>query len=366
MKVMFIVYHDLRTEARSQEILETAKRLGQAILVSYSKPNETRNYESIITGKGKKHYFAFIRDAIKAIRLEKPEIVILHDNYTAILLYLLKRFRKETFVIYDSSELYIDQKYNSVKMKIASHMAYLEKKYLKYANIVVAANIERARIMKEFFKLDDIPIVFDNIHKIDDCYDEKLCNEKYGQLFQDDTFCIVYGGGIAERRFTFELTEAVGNLGNNYRLVVVGAATAENINKFNIMLKEKNIFNVTYIGFIPRNEWRYLLHKANISVSAFTQDTVNNKNCASGKIYESLFEGTPILTSENPPLKRICTEYGVGVSDNNFYKGIKELEKNYEYYCKKVKDYTNTIDLEKRIDLFANTLKERINTYKGE
>jgi hypothetical protein len=126
------------------------------------------------------------------------------------------------------------------------------------------------------------------------------------------------------------------------------------------MLKENEFSNVFYVGFIPRNEFRYMLNKANVSVSIFAQDTVNNINCASGKLFESLFEGTPILTSENPPLKRICNEYKVGVSTNNFREGILELEKNYEYYCRNVEVYTENIDVDDRIDSLVKKLRKKI------
>jgi len=361
MKVMFIVYHDIRTNARSQEILECAKRLGDdTIFVSYSKPFNDFGCKCILTGKGKRDYFTFIRDSIKAIKVENPNIVILHDNYTAAILRWLHKRRKNIYVIYDSSELYIDRKYKSLKMIIANHMKYFEKKYLRYANIVIAANIERANIMKEYFELNETPLVFDNMRRIHDNYDVLECNKKYGHLFSDDTFCIVYAGGIRKPRMTFELAEAVGNLGYDYRLVVVGPSNDAEKKQFYSLIKGRSFNNVFYLGFIPRNEWRYMLNRANISVSVFAQDTVNNINCASGKLYESLFEGTPILTSENPPLKLICNEFKVGVSNNCFEKGILELNHNFNFYCKNVQTYIKTLNTKERIYTLIKIINEKI------
>jgi len=361
MKVMFIVYHDIRTNARSQEILECAKRLGDEIIfVSYSVPFESAGVRNIITSQGKRRYFAFINDAIKSIKNENPDIVILHDNYTAAILRLIHNNRKDICVIYDSSELYIDGKPKSLKQLIARHMRYFEKKYLKHADIVTAANIERAEIMRDFFGLKELPIVFDNIHRIDDEYDITQCEAKYGRLFDDDAFCIAYAGGISKRRKTFELTEVVGDLGNNYRLIILGSASSRDKKEFDLILQEKGFLNISYLGFIPRNEWRYILSRSHISVSAFAQDTVNNIYCASGKLYESLFEGKPILTSTNPPLKRICNRYKIGISTDNFLEGILELEKGYDEYCEKVESYINAINYEKRIDVLAEGIENSI------
>lgn len=362
MKVMFIVYHDIKTEARSQEILECATKLGETILVSYSKPSKDINCKSIITGKGKRKYFTFIKESIKAIKRESPDIVILHDNYTALILRWLKKHRKNIYVIFDSSELYIDRKPRNFKTFISSHMSYFEKKYLKFADVVIAANIERANLMQKYYKLNEVPIVFDNIHRIDDNFDILECETKYSHLFKDDTFNIVYGGGIARQRLTFELAEAVGKLGNKYRLIIIGKSSKDDKELLNSMLKEKQYSNIFYVGFISRSELRYMFNKAHISVSIFAKDYLNNIYCASGKLYESLFEGTPILVSDNPPLKRICKDFKVGVSTNEFTKGIIELKKNYDYYCENVQTYTSRIDVKGRIDNLARALKKRIET----
>ncbi|CAM3268832.1 hypothetical protein FITA111629_13815 [Filibacter tadaridae] len=365
MKVMFIVYHDIQTEARSQEILECAKKLSdETILVSYSKPFDTSNYKCILTGNGERNYFSFIKGAIKAIKNENPDIVILHDNYTSTILRWITKHRKNIYVIYDSSELYIGKngKRRTLKMKIAEHMRYFERKYLKYANIVIAANIERANIMKDYYGLDEVPIVFDNIHRIDDTFNVVECEQKYGHLFNSDSFNILYAGGIAEHRLTFELAEAVGKLGSKYQLIVIGQSTAKDKDKFNSMLSTMKYSNIFYAGFISRGEMKYMLKNTNVSVSIFALDTVNNINCASGKLYESLFEGIPLLTSENPPLKRICTDYKVGISSNDFSQAIVELEGNYDYFIENVKVYTESLDVEGRIDTLVEQLKEKMKT----
>lgn len=364
MKVMFIVYHDLKTEARSQEILECAKKIGKkTILVSYSKPYDESGCKCILTGRGKRNYFTFIKDSLKAIKRENPDVVILHDNYTAFILWWLKKYRKNVYVIYDSSELYIDKKYVSFKSKIASHMEYFEKNFLKHADIVIAANIERARIMQDYFQLKEVPIIFDNMHRIDESYSLMECEDKFGNIFSSNCFHIVYGGGISKQRLTFELAETVGKLGDKYRLIVVGNSTDSMKSEFNNMINNNKYSNIFYLGFVSRNELKYLFKKANISVSIFAQDTINNINCASGKLYEGLFEGTPILTSENPPLKRICLEHKVGVSTNNFKEGILELEKNYDHYYRNVKNYTQTLDIEGRKNVLVETIRARLEAY---
>lgn len=361
MKVMFIVYHDLITEARSQEILEVAKRIGnETVLVSYSKPFDYTEIKLITTGKGERRYFKFIQESIQAIKEEKPDIIILHDNYTAAILQWVYKNRKDIYIIYDSSELYIDGKPKTFKEFVARHMRYFEKKYLKYADVVIASNIERAKIMKKYFNLKERPIIFDNVHLIEDEFDIVECDKKYGHLFNKKDFYIVYAGGISKRRMTFELAEAVGSLGCKYSLIILGSTNPKDKLEFDLMIEKNSYNNVKVLGFIPRNEWRYILSKSHISVSVFSQDTVNNINCSSGKLYESLFEGKPVLTSTNPPLKRICNLYGVGISTDDFRSGILQLEANYDEYRNNVKLYIENLDYHGRIDRLVEQLKEKI------
>lgn len=361
MKVMFIVYHDLQTEARSQEILECAKKLGdETILVSYSKPKDDSDCKCIVTGKGKRNYIDFVRQSIKAIKKEKPDVVILHDYYTAVILRWLIKNQKNVFVIYDSSELYLEIRKDSIKNLIAGHMNYFEKKYLKFADVVISANIERAKIMEKYFQLKETPIVFDNVHRIDDQYDLVECEKKYGKLFKEDVFCIVYAGGIFKQRLTINLAKAVGELGDKYHLIITGNSSEKDKRELYMMLDKYGFKNIWYLGFVPRSELRYLFRKADISVSIFQQDTVNNIYCASGKLYESLFEGTPVLTSENPPLKRLCDENKIGVSTLDFKEGILELERNYSFYYENVLSFTKSLNMETRINNLVKQIKEKI------
>jgi len=370
MKIMFIAYHDIKSEARSQDILKLARQLGdEVILFSPWKPFEDDPKVKFIQAcKGKRKYFCFIKEAIKAIKDENPDILILHDNYTAAILRWLYKQKKDIFIIYDTSELYIDIKPKSLKQLIALHMNYFEKKYLKYANIVIAANNERAEIMKNYFHLKKPPIVFDNIHRIEDKYDINEYNRKYGYLFNKNinTFYIAYAGGIGRSRMTFELAEVVGKLGDEYQLIILGNYNPKDKKNFDLMIKKNRFSNIAYLGFVPRDEWKYILSKSHISVVAFSQDTINNIYCASGKLYESLFEGKPVLTSTNPPLKRLCDKYKIGVSTNDFLEGILELKKNYEYYCKNVKLYINTLNYERRIEDLARMVKKELIRWKGD
>ena len=102
-----------------------------------------------------------------------------------------------------------------------------------------------------------------------------------GSLFRNSLKTITYAGGLSHRRRTFELIESVKEL-DGFQLLVLGGTTENELKLFNEY--KKNIHNIHYLGFIDRSELKYILENSYISVSIFPMDTLNNINCASGKL----------------------------------------------------------------------------------
>ncbi len=366
MKIAFAVYHDIKTECRTQRILSVLKKIGEVTFLSYSDPTDCGHTDFVLTGKGKKKYGAFLWETACYLRKNRKQIdvVVLHDNYCALLLWFVKIFVKPKKVVYDSSEFYLYEKENNGRRQLAKLVAnllvFFETHLLKKADIVIAANKERATLMKKYFKLSEMPMVFGNIHKINDPVNEVECLEKYGAAFADDKFTVIYAGGVLRDRLTKELAQAVTDLGDEYRLLVAGLLDEEYYQEIRAAIQ--NNPNVQYIGFVSRAELRYLFEHGDVGVSFFAMEPPNNRFCASGKIYECLFCGTPILTSQNPPLKRLCKQHGVGVSvtPDKIKDGIRELKENKENYRARVAEYIKNIDPADMEIQFANELKKQL------
>jgi len=366
VKVLFAVYHDTNSNGRCQQMLHCAERLGNSILVSY-RPVETWELKPetkvVVTGDGKRRYGKFILDSIKAIKKEKPDIIIIHDNYCAILIPYIYMLNPRPYIVYDSSELYIDKKFSNDKKAYLIQMA--ENRFLHKADFIISANAERAELMRRFFHLKKLPYVFENIRKIDDVPDMEECERKFGEYLSTGDFLILYAGGVSENRMTYELIRAAKRLGKGYRLLLAGYKEERENQLYEDAMCTTDDNNVFYLGFLKRSELRYLFGKIGVSVSMFRQTTLNNINCASGKFYESLFEGCPVLTGTNPPLKRICNQYGIGVSTEDFESGIKVLKENHETYRINVRKYIKNLNIEKSIDMLADKIRESYKAFYG-
>ncbi len=358
MKIVFAIYASHTHDARAIETIRALSMIGNVVVISIE-GDGSKKYKCYSTARGR-NYFEFERLFKQRFVLERPDVVFLHDNYCAPFIRFIKRKNPNTIILYDSSELYYDQKAISFRMLIASRLQKIEERDLRLVDGVFAANIERALIMRDRYGLENVPSVFDNIHRIDDDINIEECDKKYKELLGDKRV-ILYCGGIGEKRRTFDLIEAIQRMGNRYLLIIAGAASEQALEKYNRVFDNAKEKNFTYIGFITRSEIKYLLRKSIISVSLFDFSCANNIFCASGKIYESIFEGIPILTSLNPPLKRLCDEERIGVSTNDFYAGIKELEEKYDWYKSNVKRFRSSIDYDNRIIMFKGNIERFIN-----
>jgi glycosyltransferase involved in cell wall biosynthesis len=204
--------------------------------------------------------------------------------------------------------------------------------------------------------------VFENIHRIDDEYDEDSLRKKYVKYLESDDKIIAYGGGISRPRKTYELIRSVAKT-KGVRAIIAGAKP-EGLDEYNRLINELHAEDkVEYIGFVPRSEWRYVLKIADISFVAFEKNCWNNIYCASGKAFESLFEGTPVLCSENPPLQRLCQEKKGGIATDNISDGIRLMIKDIDAFKNNALAYAKTLDYDLRISALSDQI---IGAYDGK
>lgn len=367
-KIVYGVYHDVNKEARSFEMLMACRRVGKVDFVSYAIPNGIEDINCHLIDKSSPFaLFAFIREMKKVIKSVEPDKVVLHDHDCSVLIPFVRKHMPNAKIFYDSSELYIptpgkkeklissDGLLISVKRKMTSFRCKYEKKYLKDADVVFAANLERAEIMKKYFELSEMPVIFDNVHRIDDEYDSAECSKRFDSLFCEGAFNILFAGGISEERKTFDYIDVVKKL-SGVNLVIVGSASPVALERYKKIADGAE--HIHYAGFVTRAELRYLMTKSQASVVIFDKDSYNTLYCASGKCFESLFEGVPILASENPPLARLCNDCGIGVSNDNYGSAIEELRENYDKYRKSVKEYVMSLNYENRLDNLVKIIKK--------
>lgn len=364
MDILFCYYDDVNHDARAYEELLSLSRIGYVYFVSYTQPKEDMpNVNPVIT-KVQRNYLQFLYTAYRTIKMVKPALVFLHDNYCAPIIRIVRKIAPNTKIIYDMSELYLGR-FNikrPIWVKIKSILlGIIEYNYLLNTDAVLSPNIERAFIAKGYYGLKEVPYIFDNIHVVQSTVPKGVV-DKYTKVVNRDKFNIIYAGGLdsAAGRDTVKLMKDVSEMGNRYQLYIAGKYNIKNDIVEQYITKPNS--NIHYLGMLDRCELRHLYSLCNANVVTFELNTINNIFCASGKFYEGFFEGLPAIVSENPPLVRVCTEYGVGVVafKHDYVRAIKQAELNNEKLIDNVKKYIKTIDYDSRIDRLTEFINKVI------
>jgi hypothetical protein len=346
--IIYCVYHEIQNEERSREILEILESIGKVTLISFSKFDKKYNVKQIITSGGKLKYLNFIiKSILTFINNKNTEIIVLHDNYTSILIPFAKIIFYKKIIIFDSSELYplfeIRKRFKIYQFSFFKELflSLNERIFLKYCNLIIAANKYRAIAMHKYYKLKKLPFVFDNVHQIKNEYNYNYCMQKYKSIIDKSKYIFVYAGGIYYDRDTIEIAKAFIENGEKYRLIICGKYGKKEKEELDDIISNNKAKNIYYIGFISREELKYLYENCHVGISAFKKNTINNKYCASGKIYECLFCKKPILCSDNLPFKELCNKYKVGIATKNYAIGINSIINNYEYYQANAKKFAD-------------------------
>lgn len=335
MNVLIVSYHNYKKDGVLNELAKVFPKTDTVIFVTPTESNAICHAGRIVT---KLHtlvgYLKFIRLGIKTGKSLCPiDILYLDSSEVSYAGSILMKLLNPVMSVYFSRELYADR-----KMPLLGGMLYKKETVLyKKVDLVIACNDARSKKMVQLFELQSQPYVFNNIRRLSASYDTDSLKKKYAQLFCGEIKFISTGGCFLERG-TLNLVKAFSQF-PSYSLYIVGNTDTEDFAIVRNYLDDHNIDNVVLLESVGLGELRYLIQQCDIGIVEYSQEGFNNMYCASGKIYEYLFEGLPVLTTENIPLVELCKKYQIGVSDNSFAKGIEMLSANLEYYKENVRSF---------------------------
>lgn len=357
MKILILSLSDIRYDGRLRELVKICKSLGQTYYLIREYDN---NYKKkSIKGGLLKVYVSMLLLAIKIIQMEHIDVILLDNRKSFLLGEVLKAFFKNVSFVADCRELYIKNSMMSFKSKFGCDV---EKRMLSKSDIVICANEYRADKMVEVFGLTERPLVYENIRKLE--YNEEcdLTNyeEKYKDIFLGDLPVIISTAGVIVDRTTDKLVKAFKSFDSQAKLVLVGGGSEEDTKLIKKIIQDDSISNVSLIDKVGINELKYLISKSAIGVVIYAQDTINNIYCASGKVYEFIYEGVPVITSGNPPLVELCKTKEIGIASDDYIESIKRVLESYKYYKDKVENMRKKLELYDNNATLITSLNERL------
>ena len=356
MKILLISYGDIGFDGRLRSLINVFSQMGE--VYAFSRGSVPLNEISKICNLP---YTKFIGEAIRfAKKIDKIDWLVLDNRKATIPGLLIKKKYKPNIVIQDCRELYL---INEVKHLTGKIGCVFEKMMVKRSDIVICANQERCEIMQREYKLDKTPISYENLRKLEFESDEALglAKKKLDPFIIEDEIRILSSSGCSIKRTNDVLVRNLNKVQEKCRLFLVGDSTSDEKQAIESIVEEMKVDNVEILGRLNQTELKYLISHCHIGIVNYGQYDTNNRLCASGKLYEFLYEGIPVVTTTNPPLKRICETYNVGVCDDEYYNGINTVLGDYDSYILAIKKYTENFTVEMNDDKLIKDINVRIS-----
>lgn len=257
---------------------------------------------------------ALLREAVAW----RPQVVHAHDFFMAYPGMLAARLCGARLV-YDAHELIVPAP--GERLDRRSRIWYgLERRAVQRADLVLAANRQRAELMREHYGLARTPVVVGNIpppprRAPGEAGTGRLDPKRPGVVR------LVYQGDVALNRGVWEMVRALETLPEHYEMVVAGGGP--DLEALRTLVARHGLQGrVTFTGRIPRDELHPLLESCDIGLISYPQSGLNNLWCAPNKLYEYAQAGLPTFARENPVLREELHRWGVGLAGDDIPAGI--------------------------------------------
>lgn len=249
---------------------------------------------------------AFVRIALR----NQPDVIHAHDYYMAAPGLLASRLTGAR-LIYDAHELIIPERGGRAS-SLLRLFALLERIVVPRADLVIAANAERATYMSSYYSMARQPIVVRNIPD-EPAYRPPSEGAAFSPAQGDygDSYVLVYQGIILLRRGLERILDALVLLPVEFQLEIVGGGPDEERLAEEIASRDLS-GRVRQRGRVPREALHGLLLQCDAGVLTYSYESLNDRFCAPNKIFEYAQAALPILATDQEPLRRMVQGYGIG------------------------------------------------------
>jgi glycosyltransferase involved in cell wall biosynthesis len=249
-------------------------------------------------------------------------------------------------------------------------LPFIELNKMKIGNsalAIVVPEYNRAHIIKAWWNLNNLPLLFHNKPYLNKVIDKKsfISDNNAAKIMEliGDRKIVLYQGILNnQERPLVNYVKAIEKLGNNYAFVIM--SNGENIYE---SIKGDNYY---FIPFVKPPLHLEITSHAYIGVLSYYASKqhysdLNAVYCAPNKTFEYSMFGIPMIGNDIPGLKYVFELYKAGacveeLTVENICNAIKCIENNYELMSRGAKKYYESVDLKKDLVNIFETINQRI------
>jgi glycosyltransferase involved in cell wall biosynthesis len=250
-------------------------------------------------------WFTLLWHAIRT----RPAVVYAHDYSLLAPGWLASRIARARLV-YDAHELIVPDRGQS--LSVNRRIVYsLERLLIRRVDLLVAANDDRAAIMKVHYGLRQRPIVIHNIPPCPRGTQQGSAGGHTGLAPARGTTRLLYQGMMGLDRELVLFVRVLSHLEDQYELVMVGDGPEMGALR-NVAREEGVISRVTFLGQVPIRELPSITRQCSVGIVSYSFDTLNQRYCAPNKVYEYAQAGVPIVATGQDVLQELVAGTGIG------------------------------------------------------
>lgn len=267
--------------------------------------NPTRRYGRI--WRVLSFWVTFIRMA----RRMRPDIVYAHDFYLPFGGWLAARLSGARYV-YDAHELIVPTNGHFVS-RAEGWFYRLERLIARRIDLIIAANPERAEVMREHYRLRATPVHVRNTPPtpVGGFADADVLS-RYPGLRRADAgdVHVVYMGDMLLARGLGVLVDSLPFLPAHFKLVFVG--NGPDLEEMRRRAAARTDDRLRVIGPVPHAEVFDVVRQGDIGYVSYSMLTMNELLCAPNKVIEYAQAGLPMVSTCQPTIRNIFAAHPMG------------------------------------------------------
>ncbi|MCY2987484.1 MAG: glycosyltransferase [Planctomycetota bacterium] len=345
-RMLMAVYNPIEFDGRVKRACACIAPEFELTLVCLPSANEYRNdafrIERLAPAGGGRiaRLVSFWWQIARTARRLRAEVVYVHDFFLPLAGWMAARVCGAR-LIYDAHELIVPV--SGVRLTPKERLFYwCEQFTVSKADLVIAANPERAEVMRSHYALEERPTAVRNIPPAPTSRStDAEVVARFPGLRKDapSDVHLVYMGDVCMARGLRLLVESLEFLPSNYKLVCVGGGP--DLPDFRRIEASDPEHRIRVTGVVPHDQVFDLVRQADIGVVSYSMSGINNILCAPNKVFEYAQAGLPMVATCQPTIRAIFDKWKIGalvgcdgvVTPQEIAKAVQEVGSHRDHYA---------------------------------